>query len=278
MESIEQQSRLDRLGRLGIIGGGALASALLRGLTGKGMDPAQIYVSDRMESRASELRAAYGVNASVGAEPFLDKVDMLLLAVKPKDAESAMEASRGVGEDTVVMSVIAGLPLSAVEAHFPVQPVFRIMPNVPQSVGEGMAAYSLGQRATEENAARVETLWRAVGRVEQVEERLMDAVTGLSGSGPAYAFLVIDAMADGGVAAGLPRATAIRLAAQTLLGSAKMVLETGRHPDELRDQVTSPAGTTIAGVRALERAGLRSALIEAVLAATERSSELGKHT
>jgi len=263
---------------IGFIGGGALAGALIKGIAGKLVEnPANIYVSDHKQERCDELHTAYGVTAAVGAENFLSKADILVLAVKPKDARAAMQEVCGsVRGDAIIISVVAGMPLSVIEAYFPSQPVYRVMPNTPQAVGCGMAAYTAGTHAQDEATRQVHELWSSVGLALQVEERLMDAVTGLSGSGPAYAFLMIDALADGGVAAGLPRQAAIRMAAQTLLGSAKMVLETGLHPDVLRDQVTSPAGTTIAGVRALEKAGLRSALIEAVLAATERSEKLGK--
>ena len=150
------------------------------------------------------------------------------------------------------------------------------MPNTPLAVGAGMSAYACGKRTTKGDASVVQELLSAAGEAVQVQEAAMDAVTGLSGSGPAYGFLMIDALSDGGVAAGLKRDVATKLAAQTLLGAAKMVLATGKHPDVLRDQVMSPAGTTIAGVRVLEQQGLRGALIDAVLAATEKSRELGK--
>ena len=264
--------------KLGFIGGGALAGALVKSLAGKLIgNPADIYVSDHKQERCDELRKEYRVNATVGADSFAGEVDVLVLAIKPKDARKAMEeVASKVRRDALIVSVVAGMKLVDIEPYFPQNPVIRVMPNVPQSVGEGMAAYALGPRVSKEDAAKAHDIWASVGKVVEVPENLMDAVTGLSGSGPAFAFLMIDALADGGVAAGLPRKTAILLAAQTLLGSAKMVLETGLHPDVLRDQVTSPAGTTIAGVRALEEKGLRSALIEAVIAATERSRELGK--
>ena len=264
--------------KIGFIGGGALAEALVKGLAGKLIEnPADIYVSDVKQERCDLLREKYRVSAAVGADSFAGKMDVLVLAIKPKDAESAMaEVAPMVRKGTLVVSVVAGKKLAAIELHVPGIPVIRVMPNVPQSVGEGMAAYAMGSSASESDAAKVEEIWASVGKITRVPESLMDAVTGLSGSGPAFAFLMIDALADGGVAAGLPRNTAILLAAQTLLGSAKMVLETGLHPDVLRDQVTSPAGTTIAGVRVLEEKGLRSALIEAVVAAAEKSSELGK--
>ena len=264
--------------KIGFIGGGALAGALVKSLAGNLVgNPADLYVSDHKQERCDELRQEYRVNAMVGADSFAGKVDVLVLAIKPKDAEKAMkEVASKVRQGTVIVSVVAGRKLADIEPYFPGNPVIRVMPNVPQSVGEGMAAYALGTGVSGAAADMVREIWSSVGKAVEVPESLMDAVTGLSGSGPAFAFLVIDALADGGVAAGLPRKTAILLAAQTLLGSAKMLLETGLHPDVLRDQVTSPAGTTIAGVRVLEERGLRSALIEAVIAATEKSRELGK--
>ncbi len=155
-------------------------------------------------------------------------------------------------------------------------PVIRVMPNTPALVGEGASALARGTNATPEHLEIARQIFAAVGLAVEVPETLLDAVTGLSGSGPAYAFIAIEALSDGGVRAGLPRATAIELAAQTLLGAAKMVLETGKHPGALKDMVTSPGGTTIAGIAELERAGIRSAFIEAVTAATLRSKELGK--
>ena len=238
------------------------------------MPASAVYVSDHKENRAEELRRRHGINAYVGAGEFVGKVDVLVLAVKPKDATKAL-AEISPREDTLIISVMAGITLAALERALPNNPCIRVMPNTPQSVGEGMAAYAMGSSAREHHQEIVETIFAAVGKVVGVTENLMDAVTGLSGSGPAFAFLVIDALADGGVAAGLPRAKAITLAAQTMLGAAKMVLETHEHPDVLRDAVTSPGGTTVAGIRKLERCAVRSAFIEAVLAATKRSRELG---
>ena len=203
--------------------------------------------------------------------------DTILLCTKPLDACAALAdfASIRGGSSSLVISVAAGVKLSALEAAAPSMRVIRTMPNTPALVGEGAAAFSLGGTATEDDARFVRSLLGAVGIAVQVPERLIDAVTGLSGSGPAYAFLMIEALADGGVKCGLPRAEALQLAAQTMLGAAKMVLETGQHPGQLKDMVTSPGGTTIAGLAELERAGLRAALIDAVSAATRRSIELG---
>lgn len=265
-------------GKIGFIGGGMMASAIVAGITERmHYDPKEIFVSDLSEERCAFLRDTYHVNASVGAAGFLSQVDTLVLAVKPQAVIAAMkENAAGTPAHTVVMSIVAGLPLASLEQFFTKQPIVRVMPNTPLSVGSGMSAYALNDKAKQADVSFVEKILSSCGRVVKVEESMMNAVTGLSGSGPAYGFLMIDALSDGGVMAGLPRQTATLLAAQTLLGAAQMVLDTEKHPDVLRDQVTSPAGTTIAGVRVLERQGVRGALIDAVLAATERSEELGK--
>lgn len=263
--------------RVGFIGGGAMAEAIVAGIVQGTVSPANIYVSDHKEARCQALAEQYGIHASVGADPFVEDVDVLFLAVKPQVADKAIaEVKDKVKSTTMILSIVAGLTLDVLEASFAEQPVVRIMPNTPLSVGAGMSAFACGTRAGRAEAAVVSELLSAAGRAVEVSESAMDAVTGLSGSGPAYVFLLIDALSDGGVAAGLKRDAATLLAAQTVYGAAKMVLETGKHPDVLRDQVTSPAGTTIAGVRVLENRGLRGALIDAVLAATEKSRELGK--
>lgn len=269
-----------KMPEVGFIGGGAMAEALISGLISCGRVAAEkIHVSDHKDGRCRELKDKYGVQAQVGAEGFVSEVDVLILAVKPQAAEKAMsEISSKVRTGTIVVSIVAGLSLQSLEKIFPLQPVVRVMPNTPLSVGEGMSALACGTRVDAGTAGLVRELFAAGGRALLVDEKQMDAVTGLSGSGPAYAFLMIDALADGGVAAGLKRSVAIELAAQTLLGAARMVLSTGRHPDELRDQVTSPAGTTIAGVRVLEEKGLRGALLDAVLAASDRSRELDRQS
>ena len=258
---------------VGFIGGGALAESIIRGISGKIFAPEKIFVSEIRQSRCAELVERYGVNASTETN-FLNAVDLLIVAVKPKDAEKTFAALQNkIPATTILTYTVAGLKLSVVEKFFPQNKIARIMPNVAVSVGESMTAYTLNRNAAAVGDT-IKNFWSTLGRAVEVEEKLMDAVTGLSGSGPAYAFLMIDALSDGGVAAGLSRAQAIELAAQTLLGAAKMILQSGEHPDVLRDKVTSPAGTTIEGVRVLERGGFRSALIEAVLAATEKSKTL----
>ncbi len=263
--------------RIGFIGGGAMAEALVTGITQGTVSRENTFVSDHKAARCQELAEKYGIHACVGADSFVGKVDVLFLAVKPQAAAKAIaEVKDKVGEHTLILSIVAGLTLEVLEASFAQQPVVRIMPNTPLSVGAGMSAFACGTKAGQAEAAVVQEILASAGRAIEVSESAMDAVTGLSGSGPAYVFLLIDALSDGGVAAGLKRDAATLLAAQTVYGAAKMVLETNTHPDVLRDQVTSPAGTTIAGVRVLENRGLRGALIDAVLAATEKSRELGK--
>ena len=263
---------------IGFIGGGAMAEAMLGGiLANKLFAPAEVYVSDHKMKRCEQLHTLYGVHAALDASTFLDKLDIVVLAIKPQVAQIAIESIvKFVKPDTMVISVIAGLTLNSLETYFVKQPVVRVMPNTPVAVGAGMSAIALGKNTSELNGKTVETIFNAVGKAVILQESAIDAVTGLSGSGPGYAFVMIDALADAGVNAGLPRQISIMLAAQTLLGAAKMVLETGEHPAVLRDKVTSPGGTTIAGIHVLEQKGVRAALIDAVEAATNKSKAMGK--
>jgi len=264
--------------QIGIIGGGAMAEALIAGLVACGTIPAShISVSDHKAMRCDELTRKYGVHAQVGAESFLPRISVLILAVKPAAAAAAIRETRDLLRvDAAVLSIVAGLPIAALEEGYPNHPVVRAMPNTPLAVGAGMSAYACGTYADDDVSAIVELLLGASGRTVRVHESDLDAVTGLSGSGPAYAFLMIEALIEGGVAAGLKRETASLLAAQTMMGAAQMALASAHSPADLRAAVTSPAGTTAAGLRVLERAGVRSSLIEAVLAAAERSKELGR--
>lgn len=206
----------------------------------------------------------------------ITQADVIFVAVKPQYVAPVLrEVRQFLGPQHIIISIAAGITLSALkEAAGDDARLVRVMPNTPCLVGETAAAMCLGGRATDEDAELVRTLFLAVGKIYRVDEKLLSAVTGLSGSGPAYVFLMIEGLADGGVRAGLPRDIAQQLAAQTVLGSAKMVLETGKHPGVLKDMVTSPAGTTIAGVHELERAGVRAAFINAVHCAAMRADEL----
>ncbi len=202
--------------------------------------------------------------------------DVTFLAVKPQCLDEVMaELQQAPPSDRLFVSILAGIPLARLCQGLRTERVVRVMPNTPSLIGQGAAGYAVGPGTTREDAELVGRLLGAVGTAVELAESQLDAVTGLSGSGPAYVYTVIDALSDGGVRMGLPRATATALAAQTVLGAAQMVLETGDHPGVLKDRVTSPGGTTIAGIQVLERQGLRSALIDAVEAATLRSQQLG---
>lgn len=261
--------------RIAFLGGGVMASAIHRSLLAAGLAaPEQVAVSDPAEAsraRAAELGAAAtasNLEAARGA-------DVVVLAVKPHIVPAVLEEiAPELGPGQLVVSIAAGVTLAQMQALAPGSPVVRVMPNTPVQVGAGAVAFCRGAHATEEHAALVRQLFEAGGLCVEVTEPQLDAVTGLSGSGPAYVFLMIEALADGGVRVGLPRAAALQLAAQTLLGAAKLVLETGDHPAVLKDRVATPGGTTIAGLAALERAGVRSGLIQAVEAAAQRSREL----
>ena len=261
---------------VGFIGGGALAESVIKGITKKLFAPQNVFVVEKIPARRDYLTEKHFVNVAENFATFADKINLLIIAVKPKDVGAALaEVQKNISSETLVMSVVAGYKLEKLENALPNQRIIRVMPNVAVLVEEGMMAYAAGKNATAADMETAKKFWASIGRTVEVDEKLMDAVTGLSGSGPAYVFLMIDALADGGVAAGLPRNYAIELAAQTVLGAAKMVLETGEHPDLLRDRVTSPAGTTIEGIRVLEKNNFRSALIEAVISAAEKSKDLG---
>ena len=263
--------------RLAFVGGGAMAEALIRGITEADLvAPAQIAVSDITTERLTYLHDTYGVITDRDNHHLLQTAEIVVLAVKPQVLKSLLpQIGPAVAPSTLVISIAAGVPLSFLEKFMPQLPVIRVMPNTAVSVREGMAALALGQHATSEHGATAQRLFQAVGQAVIVREELMNAVTGLSGSGPAYTYLFIEALADGGVLTGMDRPTARMLAAQTVLGAAKMVLHSTEHPASLRDRVTSPGGTAIAGTYELEKGGVRAAVIAAVQAATVRSRTLG---
>ncbi len=266
--------------KLGVIGCGKMGTALVQGAIRAGVVAAADVVGcDPYEKSRDEFAKATGARVTAEVSEMAATSEVILLCTKPHDIGPALtDATRiAVGKPRLVISIAAGVTLAALETAASENfRIVRAMPNTPALVGRGAAGYCLGSRATAEDAATAQLLLGAVGLAVEVPERLMDAVTGLSGSGPAYVYVIIDALADGGVRAGIPRADAVRLAAQTVLGAAAMVLETDEHPAVLKDKVTSPGGTTAAGLATLEKHGLRSALIEAVGAATQRAAELGK--
>ena len=278
--------------KLGFIGSGKMAAALIKGVLKSGLcKPADITVSDVHTSTAEKLRAETGVTTALSNVEVVAASDIIVLAVKPGDALAAIQSvttqqmkssirgawqgGGGKGEK-LLLSIAAGLSIRSLEqAAGEKLRIIRVMPNTPALVLSGASAFALGTQATEEDAEIAEKIFGGVGLAVRVKEELLDTVTGLSGSGPAYVYTIIEAMADGGVLMGLPRELALQLAAKTVAGAAEMVLQTGLHPAVLRDQVASPGGTTIAGLEALEAGGLRAALIAAVRAATERATALG---
>ncbi|MBX3439969.1 MAG: pyrroline-5-carboxylate reductase [Planctomycetaceae bacterium] len=265
--------------RIGFIGSGRMATALARGLISTGFTAAKaIVASDVSELALQRFEQETGGTTAPDNATVLGQSDVIVLAVKPQQIPAVLQELKDrMRPDHLIVSIAAGVTLRTLQSGLGEQcRVVRVMPNSPCLVGAGASAFACGARATTADAELVSTLLGTVGTAIPVAESLMDAVTGLSGSGPAYAFQMIEALSDGGVRVGLPREIATQLAAQTLLGAARMVLETGDHPGALKDAVTSPGGTTIAGLHAMERGGVRAALIDAVQAATERSRELGQ--
>jgi pyrroline-5-carboxylate reductase len=269
--------------RIGIIGAGAMGGALCRGLVRAGAAPAnRIVVSDPHTAHVHALHQTLGIKTAESNIQVARYCDIIILAVKPYMVAPVLDEigdslKRDAGKPLpLILSIAAGVHLSKLEAHLkdPL-PVVRAMPNTPAQVGLGACAYCRGTHADDTHTAWAAEIFRSVGTAVEVTENLMDAVTALSGSGPAYVYLMIEALVDGGVKVGLPRDVAMQLASQTVLGAARMVIETGMHPAQLRDMVTTPAGTTIAAIAALEHSGLRAALIDAVERAAERSRELG---
>ncbi|MGH9211349.1 MAG: pyrroline-5-carboxylate reductase [Acidimicrobiales bacterium] len=261
--------------KLQLIGGGKMGEALVGGLIGGcWAAPAELQVVEKLTGRGDELRARFP-DTPVVREP--TAAEGHLLAVKPNDVDAACAALAAVGDRAPVLSIAAGVAASRLEAALtPGTPVVRAMPNTPALLGAGAAAVAPGRAASDADLDWAEGILRSVGAVVRVDESLLDAVTGLSASGPAYVFLVVEAMVEAGVLAGLPRQLSETLAHQTVLGAARLVVESGQTPEALRAAVTSPGGTTAAGLRELERAGVRAAFLEAVMAATTRSRELGE--
>lgn len=264
--------------KIAFLGGGNMAEALIKGMLSADVAAAdQMIVSDVSSSRLTYLKSKYRLSITARNSDAVREADVVLLCVKPQMiGEVLAEIAQLAHASKLVITIAAGTPIARIEHALSGKPrVIRVMPNTPALVLSGASGIAPGKTATDADKALAEEIFGAVGRVVLVEEKLMDAVTGLSGSGPAYVFTFIEALADGGVKVGLPRAVAMELAVQTVLGSARMVLETREHPARLRDMVTSPGGTTIAGLHELEKGKFRAVLMSAVEAATRRSWELG---
>jgi pyrroline-5-carboxylate reductase len=263
--------------RIAVLGAGKIGEALLSGLLAGGCAADDLVFTERHPERAAELTSRLGVDA-VDVPTAARRSDMVVVAVKPQDITPVLaELAPVLRPGTLVVSLCAGLPTALFEGALPAgTPVVRVMPNTPMLVGEAMSAISPGTHATDEQLTDVEKMLSSVGRVVRVPESQQDAVTALSGSGPAYFFFLVEAMIDAGILLGLPRAVAADLIVQSAFGAARMLRESTDHPVILREAVTSPAGTTIAAIRELERHGVRAALIAAIEAARDRSVELGR--
>jgi pyrroline-5-carboxylate reductase len=265
--------------KIGFLGAGKMALALAKGILKAGLVRAENLISsDPVEAARNTFTKETGGRSTSSNIEVVKFASVLVVAVKPDQVnELLQEIKSQFTSKHLLISIAAGVPITRFETALgPESRVVRVMPNAPALVGASATGFALGKGVQGEDGDLAQKIFSSVGVAFKVKESLLDAVTGLSGSGPAYGFLLIEALSDGGVAAGLPRDVATRLAAQTLLGSARMVLETGQHPGALKDMVTSPAGTTVEGLHELERAGVRGALISAVRAAAEKSKKLGQ--
>lgn len=265
--------------RVGVIGAGKIGSAMIRGILQAGLvNSGQVIASAPRDAVRQALAKETGVRVTADNTEVTDFADIVILTVKPQVLDSVLEeiASK-IGERKLLVSVAAGVPLARIEAHLPkASRVVRVMTNTPCVAGAAASGYAGGGHASKDDLEKVEMILKSVGIALPLEERLLDAVTGLSGSGPAFVFLFIESLADGGVQVGLSRDVALKLALQTVYGSAKLACESGKHLAQLRDETTSPGGTTIAGLYALQKGAMRGIVMEAVLKATERSQSLGK--
>lgn len=265
--------------QIGILGTGNMGEALIHGLLyGHMCRTEQILCSDVRPEKLKNVRETYGVKTTSHNAEVVKHSEILILSVKPQIMKQVIEEiGKHLDLSKLIISIAAGVPLEAIESCAKKQlKLVRVMPNICVSVREGVSAIAGGKHADKEDLMMAKAIFDSVGKSLFIEESLLDAVTGLSGSGPAYIFLIIDALADAGVKVGLSRSDALIMAAQTVLGAAKMLIETGEHPGKLKDMVTSPGGTAIAGLHTLEQGGLRTTLINAVEVATERSKALGE--
>jgi pyrroline-5-carboxylate reductase len=265
--------------KIGVIGTGNMGEALISGLLhSRSSTPENIICSDIRKDKLRMVKESYGVLTSGNNLNVVSASEIVIYAVKPQImAQVLRETATSLDMSKLIISIAAGVPLSAIESCLNKDlRLVRVMPNIPASVKEGAAAIAPGKHALKDDLKVAKAIFDSVGKSVIIEEELMDAITGLSGSGPAYLFLIVDALADAGVKMGLSREDALLLSTQTILGAAKMLMETGEHPGKLKDRVTSPGGTAIAGLHTLEEGGLRTTLINAVEAATRRSKELGE--
>ena len=265
--------------KIGVVGAGKIGSAIVRGVIRAGLVPKhQVMASDVSDTLRQAIAEDVGIKVTPDNGKLCDFANIVILAVKPQIVDSVVkEIAKELGEAKLLISVAAGVPLSQIEAHLAQGArVARVMPNIPCVVGAGASGYAGGTHATAKDLENVGLILNSFGIGLPVEEKYLDAVTGLSGSGPAYVFSFIESLADGGVQVGLSREVALKLALQTVYGAARMAIESTKHLGELRDEVTSPGGTTIAGLYALEQRGFRGTVMDAVVSATRRSQELGR--
>ena len=267
---------LSTIGRFGVIGVGNMGAAIIRGVAKKLLSSEQIFVTDVDPQKVDELRTELGVNAFDTVGQLVGNVDTILYSAKPNNAAKIFKQARElVKPSQLLISIAAGIPIAQLESYFAESiPVIRVMPNIAVTVGSGVAAISPGSYADENHLAKSQTIFNAVGSSLIIEEKQLDAVTGLSGSGPAFVFVFIEALIDAGVHVGLSREDAHQLAVQTVLGATKIIDQNGEHPAVWKSRVTTPAGTTAAGLFELERGKFRSIINAAVIAATERAQEL----
>lgn len=271
-----RESRSLHADKLSFIGAGKMAEALIAGIIkAKVVSPKAIVASDILPARLNYLKKTYKINTSPSNQKAADLGDILILAIKPQ-VLSEVCAKLRVKNSVLIVSIAAGQGLGKLENLFPENPVVRVMPNNPALVGAGISAISAGEKVTEKDVKKVEQIFRSVGEVVDVEEKLMDAVTGLSGSGPAFIYLVVEAMVEAGEKLGINKTAAEKLAIQTVLGSAQTLLMTKKSPRELREMVTSPGGTTLSGLRVLEERRAGEALMDAVIMAAKRAAELSQ--
>lgn len=262
---------------IGFIGLGNMAKAMIGGIISKGLySPSDIYGSARTKETCDAVSKEFGITATTDNEEVASKADILVLAIKPQMFDKVLPPiAKKVRDDVLILSIAAGKTTQAIEAIFGKKSVVRVMPNTPALVNEGASAVCAGSNATASDVARVMAICESFGLAEELPEGMIDAFCAIAGSSPAYVFMYMEALADAGVKAGLPRDKAYKFAAQSTLGSAKLMLETGKHPGVLKDMVCSPGGTTIEAVHVLEDTGFRAAVMDAVEACVERAKDLG---